>query len=97
VAAFNKKHTWLKRGISMTHCRLASAHIVGSTEHTRLPLGGAAMACASKHGISCPELCTLERSKKNIQTQLSKIGHLQWLPNERRKAWLGSRRVRPLR
>ena len=23
VAAFNKKHTWLKRGISMTHCRLA--------------------------------------------------------------------------
>lgn len=24
VAAFNKKHKWLKRGISMTHCRLAS-------------------------------------------------------------------------
>ena len=24
VAAFNKRHKWLKRGISMTHCRSAS-------------------------------------------------------------------------
>ena len=28
VAAYNKKHKWVKRGISMTHCRSAVLHQV---------------------------------------------------------------------
>ena len=30
VADFNSKHKWLKRGISMTHCRFVCSHLAAA-------------------------------------------------------------------
>ena len=52
VACFNKKHKWVKRGISMTHCRSASLHLeLFWCEETRLRF----LPCTPLQASKAPE------------------------------------------